>query len=181
MRVSSMRSTSASGPLRGEGGVDHLTHEERVRTAVEFVSKGTVEVPECAIEHRRAGDGSVVVGDSCKGSRLAIVYGRLDEMSHSGSVFPPHERDRERAAGGDEDMGVGVALDRHCDELRLERNLSNPVAGHDVAVLSCPRPDDVDAARESPEHAATPLVVLLGVRAARDRTDDLGSRHVFGR
>ena len=58
------------------------------------------------------------------------------------------------------------------DQLRLERQLRDPVDGHPVAPLPRARAEDVEAARHLPEHPPAELVVLLRIVTGRDRTDD---------
>jgi hypothetical protein len=69
-------------------------------------------------------------------------------------------------------FGFELALHAHPHQLRVERQLRGPVGRHAVATLPCTRSDDVEAARHLPEHATTELVVLLGIVAGRDRSDD---------
>ena len=63
-------------------------------------------------------------------------------------------------------------FDAHTDELRVERELRDPVDGHAVATLAGPRAEDVEPARHLPEHAATQLVVLLRVATGGHGSDD---------
>ena len=100
---------------------------------------------------------------------LRVVLGRLDEPPHHLPVLTGEEAKREAAPLDDQRMRHRRTLDRDGEVLRRHRHLHGPVHGHQVAALPRPAPEQVQARRQLPEHAAPQPVVLLRRRCRREK------------
>ncbi len=101
-----------------------------------------------------------------------IDLDRLGELAHDGAVLLGDEVEAEHPALGHQLVGEGLALDAHPDQLRVERQLRDPVDGHAVASFTGTGTEHVEPARHLPEDTAAELVVHLRVLGGRDGTDD---------
>ena len=134
------------------------------------MAKSTVQVADRHLGDRRPAD-TIPIGDPAEGVSLGIVLGGLHEAAHDLPVFTRDKREREAAPLEDESVGHSRLLHRDGEVLRVQRDLHGPVQGHQVAALTGAAPEQVQAGRQLPEHAAAQPVVMLRVEvfAAMDR------------
>ncbi len=162
---------------RDEPGVDDLADEERVGAELDGALETAVE--KSARPGEDGGAGRRGVGARHAVERPAVVGDDrgLHELADHGAVGPLDEGDRECPTARDQLVGERLPFDGDPDEFRLPGDLGDPGTGHEVAALPGTRSDEVDPRRHLPEDPTTELVVLVGVRARGEGTDEVVGRH----
>src|SRR5215207_6348292 len=117
-----------------EPAVDDLAEEQRVAAELDRLAHLAVDERDGLIEDRCPG-GAVVEREAVEGARGEIDVDRLGELADDRPIVLRDQVHAEHAAVDDELVGERLALDADADQLRLERQLRDPVDGHPVAPL----------------------------------------------
>ena len=97
-----------------------------------------------------------------QGARREIHFDRFGEVAHDGPILTVDEAHAKDTAALDQLMRVGVALNVDANPLRIERELGDPVEGHEIELEgSVCSADRVEARRHPPQHASAQTVILV--------------------